>query len=146
MEKARKLLKIDSYCILVLVIWATIKTVLELCFFKVDAATLPEGTTEELLWISKILFAVVSFVLILPQLYLVFKGLKVAKKPDSSKGHIRWATVLLVLAAIGCISPILAIVRQQDILNNLLSAIVLIADVVIYFDYLRNAKAVAAGE
>jgi uncharacterized membrane-anchored protein len=85
----------------------------------------------------------VSFLLLLPQIYIGLKGIKVANNPDYSRGHIIWGTILLVLTAIGLISPLLALFRGNGMafanIANICSELV---DVFILYEYVKFAKAV----
>ena len=88
---------------------------------------------------------VVACVLLLPQIYIGFKGLKVAKNPDSSRGHIVWATILFVAAVLSLVSSIMEGVQNGFNQDVVLSAFSVIIDVLVYFDYIKAAKLVASG-
>jgi hypothetical protein len=71
------------------------------------------------------------------------KGIKIAKKPDSSKAHIVWGILLTVLTAIGLISPFLALVQGSDeVFANISALCSIVVDLMVLFDYVKYAIAV----
>ncbi len=80
------------------------------------------------------------------EIYIGIKGLRVAKKPNSSRGHIIWATVLFVLTIVSLIEPIVAIVTKSGAGDNVGMLLNFLLDAIIYFEYIRCAKAVANGK
>ena len=117
--------------------------VTELIFGNFNDAVIPEGSPDNILLITKIFVAVISFAFLLPQIYVGIKGLKMAKNPDSSKGHIIWATILLVISVIGLVSPIVSIIKLEAIFENISTIITILVDVVIYYLFIKYAKIVA---
>ena len=98
MEKARTSLKFSSLSVLALAVISLVNIVVGLMSSEFNSAELPAGSPENILTITKIIILVVTLVLLIPRVYVGFKGLKIAKNPDSSKGHIIWAVILLVFS------------------------------------------------
>ena len=110
MANARKNLKTSSIIVLLLAGLSLLNILFELFFGALDESlknvSLPEGSPENILMIAKAVILVVSILLLLPHLYIGFKGLKMAKKPDNSHAHVVWGVILLVFTAIGLITQI----------------------------------------
>ena len=145
MEQSKKFLKIYSYLILALAAFSIAQIVAELFFGKIDAAALTAEIPEGILTFTKYLVLSISFLLTLPSFYVAFKGLKVAKNPDSSKGHIVWATILIVFYIIALIDPAIDIIKKVDVFGNVSRFCSILVEAWIYYDFIRYAKAVAKG-
>ena len=145
MEQSRKHLKISSIVVLILAGVTLLNLVSELLFGEINRAEIPVGAPDNILLITKIILLVVSVVLLLPQIYIGMKGIKVAKKPDSSKGHIILGTVLLVIATLALVSPAIAIFNREDVFNNVSELLSIAVEVIVFFDYVKYARAVAKG-
>ncbi len=145
MSQSRKHLKITSILVLILAGLSLLNIVVELCLGDLNNATIPDGSPENILLITKILLFSVSFLLLLPQFYVGVKGLHVAKKPDASKGHIVWAIILLVLAVLGMLSTCVSIFTQGNVRENVSSLLSTVVDVMVLLDFVKYAKAVAKG-
>lgn len=145
MEKARKNLKNLSIVILAFAGLTLIDTVFELLFGSFNNAEIPEGSPDNILLITKIFVAVVALIMLLPQVYIGVKGLKVAKNPDSSRGHIVWGTILFVLTLIGLVSPVLALIRMEDAAANIAQILSVAVDAAIFWYYVKFAKIVSKG-
>ena len=146
MTESRKQLKIASYLVLLFAAISTIRLALAICFGELNSASIPEGSPENILLITKIILVVVSAAILIPQFYVGFKGLKVAKKPSKAKAHINCAIVLLVLTVLSLIEPVVGIVLQKGAGDYIGTLLDLILEGIIYFDYIRYAKAVAKGK
>ena len=143
MEQTRKHLKFSSLAILALAGFSLINTVSELLVGELNYAEIPAGSPDNILLIAKIILMAVSLVCILPQVYIGIKGLKVAKNPDSSKAHIVWGMILLALAVIGLVSPLVAIMKQDAVLENASALLSILIEVAFLYDYVKYARAVA---
>ena len=143
MEQSQKHLKFSSLAILALAALTFINIVSEILVGELNSADIPAGSPDNILLITKIFIMVVSLLCLLPQVYIGLKGLKVAKNPDSSKGHIIWGTVLLVFAVIGLISPLVAIVKQDSVFENASELLSIAIEVAFFYDYVKAARAVA---
>ena len=143
MEQSRKNLKISSIVVLVFAGLSLLNLVFELLFGEINRAEIPAGSPNNILLITKIILAVVTIVLLLPQVYIGIKGLKVAKNPDASKGHIIWGTILFVLSIVGMVSPVINIVTQNNIGENVSTLLSILVETLVYFEYIKYAKAVA---
>ena len=106
------------------------------------SAEVTEQFTNDIILTTQIFIVVVSFLLLLPQIYIGLKGIKVANNPDYSRGHIVWGTILLVLTAIGLISPVLALFRGGMSFANIANICSELVDVFILYEYVKYAKAV----
>ena len=93
--------------------------------------------------ITKIILFVVSLVLLLPQIYIGVKGMRIAKNPNSSKGHIIWAIILLVIAVLNLIDPIVGLINNGGVYDNLTTLSSVVLEIAIYYDYIKYAGAVA---
>jgi hypothetical protein len=88
---------------------------------------------------------VVGLILLLPQLYIGVKGMKIAKNPTSSKGHIVWAVILLVFLAFGIISTVISIAEQINVVNDVITLFDHALDVIVYCMYIKYANRVLKG-
>lgn len=143
MEQSRKNLKFMSIAMLILAGLSFARILLELIFtdFNAEAA---EGVTKELWVAAVIIIAVIGFILLLPQIYIGIKGIKVSKNPDSSKGHIVWAVILLVISIIGLVAYVVEAIKTGTFKDNISAIINMLLDVTIYSSYLEYAKKVRA--
>lgn len=140
MEQSRKHLKISSIVVLVF----TLATIFNLIAGLMDLnnATIPDGAPDNILTITKTILMVVSGILLLPQIYIGLKGLKVAANPNSSKSHIIVATIVFIFALISLLSPAIALIEgsSDESIGTLLG---LAVEASVYFDYIMAARAVA---
>ena len=143
MEQSRKQLKIYSIVVLIFV-GVSILNLLS-GFIDLNGATVPEDAPENILTITKIILSVIMAVILLPQIYVGVKGLMIASNPDSSKLHIIVAAVLLGITSLTAISPIIAIVQNVDVFDNVRYLLSIIVEAWVFFDYIRYAKIVAEG-
>ena len=143
MENARKYLKIHSIVILVL----TLSSILSIAsgIIGLKNAEIPEGAPSNILQITRIFLIVLAALLLLPQIYVGIKGLKVAKNPDSSKAHIVVAIILFIFTVIDAVSPLTAIIKQNAFGENIAYLLTLIVEAWVYFDYIKYARLVAKG-
>ena len=140
MEQSRKHLKISSIVVLVF----TLGTIFNLIagLMNLDNAAIPDGAPDNILTITKTILMVVSGILLLPQIYIGLKGLKVAANPNSSKSHIIVATIVFIFARISLLSPAIALIEgsSDESIGTLLG---LAVEASVYFDYIMAARAVA---
>lgn len=142
-EQARKKLKIWSLVVLLFAALTLLQIVAELMFGELNSIPIPAGAPENTLLITKVVLLVVSLVLLLPQVYVGLKGLKIAKTPKSSKGHIIWAYIMFALSALWLIDPVVGIVNRREVSGNISMLFSILLDLVIYYDYIKAAKEVA---
>ena len=149
MEQNKKNLKAMSIVVLVLAGLSLLSILFELFFGNLNeafkSASLPEGATDGVILVAKIVIAAISLLLLLPQIYIGIKGIKVAKNPDNSNGHIVWGIILIIVTAIGVISPISGIIQGDAIFKNIADLCSIIVDIVILYEYVVFAKAVKNG-
>ena len=141
MEKTRKHLKTASFIVLLFAGLSLLQIVTELMFGELNTAEIPAGSPDNILLITKMFLLGLSVVILLPQTYVGVKGLRMAKNPDSSKGHIIWAVILSVFVVLDLISAVVAMAQGtgSDNLKNLFSALL---ELTIYYDFIKYAKAV----
>jgi hypothetical protein len=84
--------------------------------------------------------------MLLPQAYIGIKGLKLAKEPNSSKGHIVWGIILVVLTAAGLISPLVSFLQGNgDAFADVSEFLSIAVDVAVLVGYVRFAMNVRKG-
>jgi uncharacterized membrane protein YhaH (DUF805 family) len=143
MEKARKNLRISSIVILIFAGLSLINIVAQLIWGDFSNAPIPDGSSDSILLIAKTVLLGVSLLLLIPDVYIGVKGLKAAKNPSSSKEHIVWATILFVLSIIALISPILGLFSSDSVRESISAILSCLVQILIYFEYIRDAKRVA---
>ena len=146
MTQSRTQLKIASIIVLIFAALSLINIVAGLVFGELPEAEIPEGSPDNLLLITQIFVMVIAVLMLIPQVYVGVKGIKVANKPSSSKAHIVWAIILLAFAVSALVTPIAAIIALEDIASNIFSIISIVAEVIIFLLYTRSAIAVSKGK
>lgn len=110
MAQAKKNLKTYSIIVLALGALTLINLLFELFFGELNGelnnATIPDGAPANVAMIARIFILVISLLFLLPQFYIGIKGLKIVKKPDSSRAHIVWGVILTVFTALTWISSL----------------------------------------
>ena len=142
MEQSRKNLKLSAIAVLVWAGATLIGLISELLYGEINSAAIPEGAPDNILLITKIFLVSISLLLLLPQVYIGIKGLMIAKNPNSSKGHIVWAVILLVFAVLGIIDPIVNLAKSGDTFNDIRSLSGVVLEIAIYFGYIKYAREV----
>ena len=142
---SRKGLKISSIVVLIFAGVSVLNIVSELLFGDLNNAEIPAGSPDNILLITKIILLAVSFVLLLPQIYIGLKGLKLAKYPDSSRLHIVIGIILLVLTAVDLISPMISVIKMESVFQNVSEFLGVIVEVMVYYEYVKYARAVSQG-
>ena len=150
MEQSRKNLKTSSIIVLALAGLSLLNIIFELFFGSLNgalnSAAIPEGATDNIILIAKIFILVLSILILVPQFYIGIKGIKIAKNPDSSKGHIVWGIILIVVTAIGLISPFRMLIQGEgEAFGNVSELLSVGVDVFILFEYVKYARAVRKG-
>ena len=140
MKETKRNLKVLSIVILAMAVYSLIRVVLSVFTMDFDTSNLPDGATASIVLAGQIAVCVISLILLLPQVFVGVKGIKVSNTPDSSKAHIVWAVILTVFSSIGVISPVLNLIQKTDIVGNLFEAADMAIDAVIYIVYIKCAK------
>jgi uncharacterized membrane protein len=140
MEKNKKNLKILSILILALAVYSLIRIVLSVFSIDLNPEDLTDGASATHLLIGQIFVCVVSVILLIPQIFVGIRGIKVSNNPDSSKAHIVWAVILTVLSVIGILSPASELIKGVAVLDNLLAVADMVLDAIIYIEYINYAK------
>ena len=150
MEQTRQNLKNASIIVLALAGLSLLNILFELFFGglnkELNDAVISEGAPENIVFIMQMFVLVISLLLILPQLYIGIKGLKIAKKPNSSRGHIVWGIILIVFTACGLISPFVVLLQGNgDAFGNASELCSIAVDAFVLFEYVKHARAVRNG-
>ena len=146
MEQSRKRLKITSLIVLLFAGLTLLNVVSELLLGDLNEVAIPDGAPTNILLITKIVVFVVSLLLLLPQVYIGFKGIKIAKHPDASRGHITWGIILLIFSILGLISPIIAVINQETVFSNVSALLSILVEILVFFDYIQCARSVRVGK
>ena len=143
MEQKRKNLKVVSAIVLVFTGLTFLRTAVGYLFTDQGIAILPDGSSVILQLIVRLIMVAVTLVFVLPQIYVGVKGLRIAKNPAPAKAHVVWAWILLVIAILGLIEPVTAVLQPGGLAGNVVALIIGLISIVIYFAYIRCARAVA---
>ena len=142
MEQTRKYLKLSSIAVLALAFFSLLQIVSELLYGELNNAAIPDDAPENILLITKIIVLVVSLLLTLPNIYIGIKGLLIAKEPNSSKGHIIWAIILLAFAALFLIEQGVGFIHDGFNFENISAFCSIVVEVTVFVEYIRLAIAV----
>ena len=112
MEQSRKHLKISSIVVLVFTLATIIGLIASL--MELNNASIPDGAPDNILTITKTILMVVSGILLLPQIYIGLKGLRIANNPNSSKFHIVVATIVFIFTLLSLVSPAIALIEGSS--------------------------------
>ena len=132
MEKNRKNLRDMSGLVLFCTLLSAIRLISDSLALDFNIQNLPADVTEGLAAVSRIVLCVIGFILLLPQVYMGVKGIKLSKKPDASKGHIVWAIILLVFAAMGLVSSVSGLIQTGDVMGNIFKIVDGVLDVIAF--------------
>ena len=144
MSNSRNHLKEASFLVLLFTAFSFIRMIIQL-FVGFEADPTQVGVSHEIIVATMIVMLVVGLILLLPQLYVGVKGMKIAKNPTSSKGHIVWAVILLVFSAFGIISTVTSIAEQINVVDNVITLVDHALDVIVYCMYIKYANRVLKG-
>ena len=144
MSISRNHLKEASFLVLLFTAFSFIRMIIQL-FVGFEADPTQVGVSHEIIVVTMIVVFVVGLILLLPQLYVGVKGMKIAKNPTSSKGHIVWAVILLVFSAFGIISTVTSIAEQINVVDNVITLVDHALDVIVYCMYIKYANRVLKG-
>lgn len=144
MSNSRNHLKEASFLVLLFTAFSFIRMIIQL-FVGFEADPTQVGVSHEIIVATMIVVFVVGLILLLPQLYVGVKGMKIAKNPTSAKGHIVWAVILLVFSAFGIISTVTSIAEQINVVDNVITLVDHALDVIVYCMYIKYANRVLKG-
>ena len=144
MEKAKKNLKVTAICIIAVTL---VKLITSIITFAINGVEVPENMitpeiTKDAAYAVMVISWALSLAFNLPSFYVGLKGLKVAKNPDNSKGHIVWAVILLVFAVIAALSCVSQLSSAKDMTTAVLETVSVVCSVVLYFIFVMEAKKV----
>ena len=146
MENARKNLKVSAILVLIFAGLSLIRTICDMIFLDPSKVTVPEGSPENIVLIAKFVIIGIALVVLLPQVYVGVKGLKLASNPGPAKACIVWATILFVISILSIISPIAGLIKHEFIGSNVSALLDAVVDILIYFEFIKYAKTVSQGE
>ena len=144
MSISRNHLKEASFLVLLFTAFSFIRMIIQV-FVGFEADPTQVGVSHEIIVVTMIIMFVVGLILLLPQLYVGVKGMKIAKNPTSSKGHIVWAVILLVFSAFGIIFTVTSIAEQINVVDNVITLVDHALDVIVYCMYIKYANRVLKG-
>lgn len=107
-----------------------------------DNTTVPEGSPENMIEITKIFVMVVAAVMVLPQIYVGIKGVRIARDPDSSGGHIFWAVVLFLLSLVRIVASVIDLVNSGGAGEGFSPIIDGIIEAFFYVEFITYARRV----
>ena len=139
MEQSRKYLKLSSIAVLALALFSMLQLVSELLFGDINQAAIPEGAPDNILLITRIILFAVAFLLMLPNIYIGIKGMRIAKKPNASKAHIVWAIILLAFACLNIIEPVVTCVSDGMKYENISAVLSIAVEITVFFEYIKYA-------
>jgi hypothetical protein len=132
--KNKEALKTLSVLILFLAGLTLTRTIVDLIVSGLPIANVADGMTKELMQITAIITVVLSCVLLLPQVYVGIKGIKVSNGAASSKAPFVWAIILAILSGIAAISGFSTMISAFTF-SNILAFVDIALDVVVYIFY-----------
>ena len=141
MEK-KKDLKIVSIAILALLGLTLITTIVTACINGIPQIQATEGLSKDVLQIASIFAFVLTFVLLLPQVYIGVKGIKIANGGEFGKAPFVWVIILAILAVIATISALSNMFNAFNF-DTILVAVDCALDVVLYVCYYLCIRSIA---
>ena len=146
MQQIQKNLKTSSVIVLALAGLTLLNILFELFFGELSAelsgAATPEGASDNVVLIAKIFILAVSVIMLLPQAYIGFKGIKLSKTPDKSGAHIIWGIILIVFTAAGLISPLVAFFSGDgEAFADASEFLSIAVDAFVLYEYVKHARA-----
>ena len=140
MQKTRKNLKSTSIVVLALAGLSFISLVFEIFFGDLKemlkTAPIPEGAPANIVLITQIIVLAVAILLLLPNIYIGVKGIKLAKNPDKSKAHIIWGIFVTVCTVLSLGAPITALLQSTgSTFGNIAEICSIAVDIMILFEY-----------
>ena len=103
-----------------------------------EGITLPAGA-DVAVGVATFIFGII---LLLPQVFVGYRGLLNAKGPMQKQGHITWAKVLFVLAIVSAVFSIISIFGTKDLLNSIFNIAEHVINVGLYYLYIKYAKSI----
>jgi hypothetical protein len=104
MEKIRKNIRELSVVMLLLAAFSFIRLIVDVMFTDFSSANLPDGVTASVVFVVKVVMCAVGLILLLPQIYVGVKGVKVSKNSKVSTAAIVWDIILAVISVLAAVS------------------------------------------
>ena len=140
----KKDLKVVSIVILALLGLSLIRMIVGACINGIPQIQATEGLTKEMIQVASIIAFALTFVFLLPQVYIGVKGIKIANGGAFGKAPFVWTIILAILAAVATVSAIADMFKVFNF-DTILLAVDCALDVALYVCYylcIRNiAKA-----
>ena len=143
MEKNKKDLKALSLVILFLAALTLVRIVVNVCVNGLPKVEL-EGVTPEVTNIVAIVALALSCVLLLPQVYVGVKGLKIANGGQGNKWHIVIAIILAICSLTAVVSSAISMFKSFNF-DTSLTVVDHFLDVAIFIMYIITARKIAKG-
>ena len=132
MEKTRKQLKEYSIVILILTAITLVRAIVSVCVKGLPLpAVIPQGMTVEMVRIVSIISFALTFVFLIPQVYVGLKGMKISDGATCNKAPRVWALVLAILAGIATISSAIDLFKAFNV-DQLLTVIDVAVDLLLF--------------
>ena len=103
MGKTRKGLKEISIVILIFAAFSLIRSVIDVVLTDFSQANRIDGATPGLILATQIFLLVFAFVVMIPEIYVGVKGIKIANGSSFSKAPIVWAAILAIFSVAGAV-------------------------------------------
>ena len=145
MNRSRRQLKNYSILVLILAGITALNIIFEFFLKEINNVEIPEGSPQNILLTIKIVLAVMSFITLLPHIYIGIKGIRIANAPDSSKGHIIWGVILLAFTVASLMHPVIALIKLEAVFANAATLLSVALEALIMFGYVRYASLVSRG-
>ena len=139
MEKSKKELKALSIVILVFAVVYFAENIIGAALDGFVIKDIPEGVSFSVAQAVYISVLVLSFLFILPDVYIGIKGIKAAKEPVKTKAHITWAKVLMVISIIAVISSVVEAFSSKDLVMDIISIADMTVNACLYYFYIKHA-------
>ena len=139
MEKERKMLKEMSILVLILVGLSLVRMVVDVILNGFDWSQI-EGLSLEASKVVIIVTWVCGLLFLLPEIFVGYKGIKVAKNPDDSKSHIVLAKIIFVCVILSLVNIILELTKSTNIAINIITIVDVVLDAVVFYLYIRYAS------
>lgn len=147
MEKSKKELKAFSILVLAFVAFILIRSIVDLSLNGLPQVNeVPKGVTKGMIKTTQIIMIVVSFIFLLPQIFIGVRGLKIANGANAKgKAHMVWAIIFVLLAILSSVASIVDLVKDFNFDNsiNLLSSLI---DLILFGGYYVYARKVYLGK
>ena len=138
----KKDLKVVSIVILALVGLSLIRMIVGACIDGIPQIQATEGLSKDIIKIASTIAFALAFVLLLPQVYIGVKGIKIANGGAFGKAPFVWTIILAILAAVATVSAIVDMFKVFNF-DTILLAVGCALDVALYACYYVCIRSIA---